>query len=308
MLAHRDSDLPRVYFVLSPSFHGSTAISLLLGANKRVFALGDTVHRPDVVTHCACGKSTKQCEFWSALSDTGTTVFPMYPEPLGRSWPLEKINNAPVGHSLVEKTRVWANGNLVELLSTCRLVWELGPRWELFRENYRKFISFCQQRKQFDVFIDGAKDAIRYLALTTIDLPTSGAIHIVRNPLAFCASSKRAGIAVKRAARDWRRTHTRIERLTDRSGKRVFKIRYEDFCKFPQNTLDKVCEYIGVERHLLPSSINQPHWLGSGSVLHYSGVITESRKWITELTQDERRVIRQQVQPLAARYGYYDPG
>ena len=171
----------------------------------------------------------------------------------------------------------------------------------------RKFISFCQQRKQFDVFIDGAKDAIRYLALTAIDLPTrcyshcSQSFSVLRIVKACRNCCKTGG---PRLAED---TY-QIERLTDRSGKRVFKIRYEDFCKAPQDTLDKICEYIGVERHLLPSSINQPHWLGSGSVLHYSGVITESRKWITELTQDERRVIRQQVQPLAARYGYYDPG
>ena len=303
MIVCRDSDLPKLYFVLSPSFHGSTVISLLLGANKRVFALGDTIYRTDVVTFCACGKSTKQCEFWSALSETGTTVFPMYPEPLGTSWPYEKMNDAPVGR-FVEKTRVWSNGNLVELLSSCRLAWGLGPRWRAFRENYEKFVSFCQQHKQFDVFIDGAKDAIRYLALTAADLPTTGAIHLVRNPLAFCASSKRVGIPVRRATRDWVRTHTRIERITNRSGKRAIKIRYEDFCKAPQDTLDKICEYIGVERHLLPSSIDQPHWLGNGSVLHYSGVITETRRWVTELTPDERRVIERQVQPLASRYGY----
>lgn len=52
-------------FVLAPSYHGATLLSILLNTHPQVAALGDTVPKWDHV--CACGVNVDNCEFWAPI-------------------------------------------------------------------------------------------------------------------------------------------------------------------------------------------------------------------------------------------------
>jgi len=72
------------YFVLAPSFHGATLVSLILSNHKNIVALGDTLPTLSFDQGCGCGKLVSECNFWQSLKqdvpENGTHhILPEYP-------------------------------------------------------------------------------------------------------------------------------------------------------------------------------------------------------------------------------------
>jgi hypothetical protein len=127
--------------------------------------------------------------------------------------------------------------------------------------------------------------------------PEAKLLQVVRDPRAVFASRKkrlvnRSGHHTKahRLVREWNRSTRRIPQLLPR-GDQYLVIRYEDFVQAPQEGLEKVCQFIGIE--CLPELFNPTRggrqWQGNSSFhTGFSGISAASvDQWKKDLTEDE---------------------
>jgi hypothetical protein len=168
------------------------------------------------------------------------------------------------------------------------------------------FLSACKKESSFDIFVDGHKSISRYVALKAGGFPLRGVIHLVRDPRAFAASSKRATeVPVHASARQWINLHRTINRVTRWCRERVYTLRYEDLCASPREELTRLQNWLGASPEMLLRPVDpRLHWLGNGSMRSFTGEIRNSEKWKSELTGRERSCVENLTYRLAATYRY----
>jgi hypothetical protein len=282
-------------------------LSLLLGNHERVLGLGDTIPpRYFVTSGCGCGSQLNQCEFWNAVQESLSFVGQraLVPELPTRVVP--KGRDGPVWRSFpVPENRFFVYAEVQLLRLFCLLA--IKFRWRLpfkkFAASYADFLSVCASFYDFEIFVDGFKDRTRYLAMKACGLPVRGVIHLVRDPRAYAAATKRAGLPLDKIR--WNEAHADIEYITRRSGENVMLIRYEDLCKSPQQVLQKVQTWMGlIPRTLVRTPRDSLHWLGNESLANFRGEIRASERWRQELSQAELAFVRRASGRAASRYGF----
>jgi len=282
--------LPSSVYLLCPSWHGATLLSLLLGNHSRLFSLGDTIPA-NRLFRCRCGKISTDCPFWTevvrVVAESGDdTIIPARPRLLDN----DAFNHAAIG-------------------TVTFLAWWLHMKpWgcaTLAAANER-FLQVCRQQKDFDFFIDGYKSIVRYLALKAERRqPIAGIIHLIRDPRPFAAAGKRRGITVETACRHWVQQHRRIDSVVRLFGEKALTLRYEDLCTDPEKHLASILDWLGVSRELLIHSIDpERHWIGSASMRNFDGRLKLSERWRDELSQRELDTIIRLAASEAFRRGY----
>jgi hypothetical protein len=178
-------------------------------------------------------------------------------------------------------------------------------KFSTFSNCYREFLEVCASHYDFQIFVDGYKEGARYAILKASGFPVKGAIHLLRDPRAYAASAKRAGVPVSKAARDWVVYHRVTEWLTRLTWENVLRVRYEDLCDQPQEIMASLQRWMGLK----PDSFafkprNDLHWLGNSSVFDFNGQIRTDERWRNELSPDEISIVSRRATKAAHRYGY----
>jgi len=159
----------QIYFTLSPSYHGATLLSLLLSNNSNIASLGDTLPPYSPLQICGCGERLSDCKFWGNVIDL---------------MPIRGQNHVLMEHP------VWVSSpklNKLVLLVCGVLMNKLGITYNgLFAEQTKIFNKYILDYYRKDVFLDGSKNIYRYLFVKASGFPVAGAIHLVRDPRAFC--------------------------------------------------------------------------------------------------------------------------
>jgi len=161
------------------------------------------------------------------------------------------------------------------------------------------------------VFVDTARDHQRPRYLAGAPGLRLKVIHLVRDPRGNVASiMKHTGVDVGHAARQWR--HYNVE--ADRVGRSFprgawMRLHYEELCSQPQETLERVARFIGVEPipvsdHLQPS---EHHVIGNSMRLSGVGAIREDRSWMERLSDGDLRVIARVTGAASHDLGYEWP-
>jgi hypothetical protein len=118
------------------------------------------------------------------------------------------------------------------------------------------FLDVCCSYYDFQVFVDGKT---RYVVLKACNTPVRGVIHLIRDPRAYAASSKRAGIPVTDAAREWVHYHIRTEKFTRFLLENVIQIRYEDLCQRTHKVIESVQCWMGLLAASIPIRRRDPY-------------------------------------------------
>src|SRR5262249_20807020 len=145
------------------------------------------------------------------------------------------------------------------------------------------------------VFVDTARDHQRpkyLLGHPGLDVKV---IHLVRDPRGNVASiMKHMGVTVTEAARQW--THYNVE--ADRV-RRYFApdawltLHYSELCRDPRGTLDRIADFIGVDRAPIapdPRDANR-HIIGNPMRLKALAEIREDLSWHKLLQPEDLAVI-----------------
>jgi len=294
-------------YVVCPAYHGATFVTLLLNNHSRITSLGDTIPaRRHLGGYCSCGSIVRSCPFWSEIMEiTGSERF-RAGEKIIPLWPRLAEGHPTLNRALAVGMASTANVVGASVWSTIR------NRKGEYVDTYERFHNAVRRYYGTDLFIDGSKSMTKAFVLASI-LPETEIriLHLVRDPRDYhCSHAKYnpGSASLRSSARSWRDRHLAIVgmvRLMRRT--RYLRVRYEDLCDNPEETLAAVYELFGVEYENVFHPPRDPlmnHVIGSRSKSGFDGTIRASRGWRSKLTPAEATTIERLARPLFHWFGY----
>ncbi len=184
--------------------------------------------------------------------------------------------------------------------SVHRIVWEL-----LLRAGAQHGAS---------VVMDKSLDSVHYAADLMRLFPDTLFLNVVRDPRAQVASMNRAIIHefdTALNARTWVEAHGTACELMEQYPDRVLTIRYEDFLGNQEQTLNKVCNFFGIE--YLPQMLDVAHSSEAQQISQLSAlwasncfppIVANVDKFKKQLSMDEIEVVETLARDYMEIYGY----
>jgi hypothetical protein len=296
-------------------YTGSTLLGLLLANHPACTSIGAATglpHKVDLATYrCSCGALFVECRFWRQIAkrteelEHPVTVFK------------KDFWNT---HVRVSRRR-WLNGLVVSSLGSRTLNaardavvgWAppIRRRVAEARSSTWSLAKAVLEETGKTVFVDTARYHQRPRYLGGSPGLHVKVIHLVRDPRGNAASiMKHTGVDVAHAARQWRHYNVEADRV-----RRLFptgswmRLHYEELCARPQDTLDRVARFIGVDpiplaEYLQPS---ERHVIGNSMRLEAVAEIQEDLSWRDHLDDEDLRVIARLAGSASHRLGFEWP-
>lgn len=295
------ADITRIRYVCMPGspFTGSTLLGSLLNEHPACASIGAAtglIRRTDLSNYdCSCGRPFRECEFWNHIA----------------------ARTQALGHPVnVFKTNFWnthlrlSRNHLLNSVLVRSLRWDLlndvrdavvrsvpGVRAAIHEmgSNTWSLATAVLERTGKSVFIDTARDHQRPKYLLGHPQLDVKVIHLIRDPRGNSASiMKHTGVDAASAARQWRHYNVEAARV-----RRYFpegswlSLHYEDLCADPAGILDRIADFVGVDRVRLQlgSRVADRHIIGNAMRLKVLSEIREDRSWQTRLSGEELAVI-----------------
>lgn len=298
------SSNPQLAFVVCPSYHGATLLSMLLNNHPEVLALGDTVPTRSYDAGCACGKHVSECAFWQkGLAAARVERF------------AAEASFLPSLPRLVAGERANLLANVVVLALASQIGWlrrrvlALRPVADYF-DAYGAFHRALLDEAGARIFVDGQKHWLTPLVFRILGGRDVSVLHLTRDPRGFAYSMTRRnrGDAV-RAARGWRRNHGVIG-MAGRLAGRCLLVRYEDLALDPRRTTARIFAFLGVEDRDVVHGPDDParhHTIGNRMKTAFDGRVEIDVRWREAFDARELERISGAAAPLMARFGYAEP-
>lgn len=310
-----------VRFVTIPGvpYTGSTLLAFLLNAQPRCVSLGPICGpywsrgaRLDGY-RCSCGELLLECPLWQrVLARMQEMGFPFEINETRWATRIDGSDRRLLDILLVRSLRN-------DLLNAVRDA--LVAPWPPLRRRQAEAAAYnwAFARAALDVtgrqvFVDSSRDPLRTRVLASAPGIDLWAIHLVRDVRGNAASwIKHFGRhEPRRAAAVWRRANLETERVRRCvSPDRWLMIRYSDLCADVQATMDRVADFLGVERAPVPEDFRalDHHLLGNEMRLEGSGAVREDTSWRDRLRTEDLEVIARVAGPLSRRFGFdWPPG
>ncbi|MDF3053077.1 MAG: hypothetical protein K0S19_1182, partial [Geminicoccaceae bacterium] len=246
----------RIRYVCMPGspFTGSTLLGTLLNEHPACASIGAAtglIRKVDISTYrCGCGQPFRECEFWKYIADR--TLALGHPVNVFETnfWNTHlRLSHNRLINALLVRSLGWDGLNdtrdaLVGRVAAVRnAISDMGWRtWSL--------ATAVLERTGKSVFVDTARDHQRPKYLATHPLLDVRVIHLIRDPRGNAASiMKHSGVTAAGAARRWRHYNVeaaRVKRyLPEQSWMTLY---YEDLCADPEGVLDRISDFLQVER------------------------------------------------------------
>jgi len=308
------TQVPYVSMPGSP-YTGSTLLGMLLANHPACASIGAATGLPakiDLATYrCSCGVLFTECPFWGRIAER--TISLQQPVTVFK----KDFWNTHVRAS----RRRWINGVLVSSLGNASLNaardavvgWAppLKRRVAEARASTWSLAKAVLEETGKTVFVDTARYHQRPRQLQGSSRLDLKVIHLVRDPRGNAASiMKHTGVDAAAAARQWRHYNVeadRVRRFFTRDS--WLRLHYEELCARPQETLDRVARFIGVDPIPLARYLeaSERHVIGNSMRLRTVEEIREDRSWMGRLTEDDIRVIARVTSSASHRLGYEWP-
>jgi hypothetical protein len=307
----------RIRYVCMPGspFTGSTLLGVLLNEHPDCASMGEStglIWRVDLATYeCSCGKLYRECEFWSRIAtrtrELGHPVN-VYQTNLWNTHlrlSRHRLINVLLVRSLGQDALNDVRDAVVSKIPTIKratsaIAWNT---WSL--------ASAVLDVTGKKVFVDTARDHQRPKYLARHPRLDVRVIHLIRDPRGNIASiMKHTGVDVGAAARQWCRYNVeaaRAQRYLPASS--WMTLHYEELCADPGGVLDRVFDFLEVERVRPQPSPHDPdrHIVGNSMRLRALSEIREDLSWQTTLTGEQLEVIARIAGPVSRRMGYSWP-
>lgn len=299
----------RLCYVASPSYSGSTLLTLLLNTHPGVATVGELKGRLyDARTpprRCSCGAAMETCDFWHDVADRlAASEIPLDPRDLDTDF---RAPGRPVVDALF---RARVRGPGFEALRRTGLRHWPGAareRARLLARNAAVVEAICAVSGG-PVFVDASKDAARLAFLMEAGAFEVRVLHLVRDGRGVAWSARRRdGVSIRSAARHWRRTHDAFLPLLDRLGeKAVHVVHYEDLAARPRETLARVLDFLGLSTDGASLSFRDSphHVLGNPMRFLASDAIVVDERWRTALSFEDLSVFERVAGARNRAFGY----
>jgi hypothetical protein len=267
------------------------------------------IARVDLKTYrCSCGRLFVECEFWKYVAartqELGHPVNVFQTDFWNTHLRMSKhrLVNAALVRSLRSDALIALRDAVVGRVPAIRAaVREAGwNSWSLAQAILEKTAK--------TVFIDTARDHQRPKYLAKHPLLDVRVIHLIRDPRGNSASiMKHTGFDAATAARRWRHYNTeaiRARRYLPRES--WISLHYEELCADPGNVLDRISDFLGIERSRMQHGLghHESHIVGNKMRLKGIGEIREDLSWQTTLSKADLATIARIAGPTSRRLGY----
>lgn len=291
---------PKLLYVTSSSYSGSTLLAFLLNTHPQIFTVSEMIgwdFRDDEDFRCSCGEPLDHCAFFSKVAHA------FYEEGL----PF-RINRFGTAFRIVASERV--NRYLTANLPRCRnsrlermrdtVVWHLPvlrSRLDRIGRANRLFVETALAHSGASVFADVSKDPHRIRQLARSDCFDLSVLYLVRDIRGVVVSNMRERANdVRTAARIWLRDQHDIARIVQEfPGTRL--LRYEDLCRNVDGELAGIHAFLGLENVPYPGNFKstEHHILGNSMRTREVGSIVLDEKWKAAITPNQLDEIRDEA-------------
>lgn len=297
--------MSKVLYISCSSFSGSTLLSLLLNTHPQMATVGHSAGWPLATGEfpCSCGARLDQCPFWQyvekSFQDNG---LPFSYNDFGTRY--ELVGSERLNRYLTGKLPFLSSRALEQLRDE---VVRLVPGWagHLARteQAYRTLIEATLSYHQAKVYVDNSHSphALRHLRrIREFDLSV---IHLVRDIRGNVYSQKKnGGWSTADATRRWLIEQSEITRILKEFDTTML-LYYEDLVERPNETLNEICDFVGVDRHSFDDSFgaSEHHVLGNDMRIN-STRIKKGAAWRDALTPDDLQEVERAVRAFFARH------
>ncbi|GAB1689846.1 sulfotransferase [Krasilnikovia sp. M28-CT-15] len=297
---------PRVLYLTGWTRSGSTLLGNVLGELPGVLHVGEMhylwkngVLGDGTNSTCGCGAPVTRCELWSSvLADSGAGT----PEVARR---MIRLQRAHLRTRHVRARLAESRGAVAPAPGVTEAV-----------DRSVNVYALLAGRGGGRLIVDGSKYPAEAAALLGRSDVDARVLHIVRDPRATAFSYKRAKAYIDpmhpaRSSGFWTAFNLMSELVGRAGGERYLRVRHEDLCAAPRETVARVMRFAGLDgeppvdptgRVALGTNhtvTGNPDRLSSGET-----VIRADERWRTGLSVPEMAAATAPALPVLARYGY----
>lgn len=300
-------------FILSPSFSGSTLLSILLTHHPKLTTLGEFLDsrerkfRDGEGDCCSCGSNLEMCPYLNDLTrdlnEQGMQFSINYPDLAFRCL-------HPIAGPLL---RASVRPNWFECIRSAAISVVPAARREVRRIIDRNLtaISTILRKDGASVYLDSAKNNNRVLFFQRYASDMSvKVIWLKRDGRGVCNSHmNHNGVSMEKAIQWWSVAQYNLANtLKHLPPENTLSLFYEDLCNDPHAKLGEVCRFLGLDMTLMPDEFHADglHLTGNNMRLRGLSEIREDRKWRTSLTEVDLEVFERRGSELNRRLGYTD--
>ena len=275
-------------YILSPSFSGSTLLTMLLAQHPRIATVGElkaTSLGPIGDYWCSCGTRLLDCSFWQTLQsvlaaqrmafcfDDFETHFKNGPGAMA------KIIGAGI------------RGRFFEGARSMLMRWAPPVRraWQDRIDRIHTVIDAIMNIQGGDIFLDSSKDCIRLQHLRRAKRWDIKVIRIDRDGRGVVNSIKKNHrVDIDRAIYEWQYAIREQDYLwSSLPDHAKLRLRYEDLCRHPQAELARIETFTGLAGLIDCRSSEPLHLLGNQMRTASAFDIKLDEKWRCELGASE---------------------
>lgn len=304
---------PKIVFLLSAPYSGSTLLSILLNQHPKISADGEIfpyVRGDD--EKCSCGKKQKVCAYYSTVAAMMKVPGEEYYDRnyffyVPRYCKINLISRAFEGF--------WLNHYFYSIRNfICNAYPAFKNKNNKFIEKHIEFIKSSLKKRRSSVYFDGTR-SFRRAELFTENSLTFKMIYLIRDGRAFCSSYiKNEGYSETKknlliAGTVWKKNIKKVDTLRSRFPQiKTLVIRYQDICRSPEVELKKIYGFLDLEyqHSYLHYSADDMHILGNRMRFVYNGVIREDLAWRNRLSIDSINLITRFLEKDLRRYRFID--
>ncbi len=298
-------------FIVSPSYSGSTLLSMLLAHHPRLATLGEFLDnkvrgfREGEGDYCSCGARLVDCPYMAELSRQllakGIEFSVDYPDTAFQcsTGISARLLRASVRGPIFETVRRWAIPLFPASRRTLRRVVQRNTA----------VIRTILEMGTADVYLDSAKNNNRVLFFDRyapqIDVKV---IWLIRDGRGVVTSIMRhADCGIELATKKWVTTQKSvINTVRFMPSSKVLTMRYEDLCTKPEESLAKACRFLALDPAGLPEQYGDKELHLTGNNMRLNGLkeIKIDLRWKKSLSASDLRYFNANAGQLNREIGY----
>jgi len=305
--------MPRNVFICSAGHSGSTLLDMLLGSHSSAESLGELVNLPmDMALNreCACGHGMQDCGLWPQVMRRMRVDPIEAPYALRLGYGIAKIGDARRTSSLY---RMLTRPKIA--MKYYRLRYNLSflsPFESGFDTGVRNTLEVYDRVRELtgkSIVVDSSKHYVRAASIYLSRPEQTRVVILVRDGRGVFYSGLKRNFGRAYSLQAWRNHYARALELLERRVPETHRIliRYEDMVSNTEQTLSRLCEFLGVEFE--PAMLNfraAVHHNVNGNDMKFSSTseLRLDEAWKTGLKADDLAYFERRAGSLNRRLGY----
>ena len=298
---------PRLLYITSPSYSGSTLLTILLAEHTAISTVGElkaSAFGSIEQYNCSCGRLLRECAFWQDIESRVRTEDPSFNL---HNWRTHFRPESGMARKVLGSGLKAPSFERIRDLAV-RLLPGVAQTKQRILENNERVVSAVVAATNTSAFIDGSKDPIRARYLLQSKLWETSVITLIRDGRGFCASyMKHMSAPIGEAISEWKAKVLEMEHLQKIAGRRSIVVRYEDLCDEPLTVINRILNAAGLEPLTsidFPISKTNRHIFGNAMRLREIEAVVTDEKWRSALTPEDLEQFYTEAGEINERYGY----